>query len=80
MSFVLEKHQRFVVEAVSAYQAKIVEVEGDLRLRAMSNDTSAAELRLLQRLKDECSAILYRYDGLSEGFKAAVGPIDVAAE
>jgi hypothetical protein len=80
MSFVLQKHQRHVVETVVAYEARIGEIEADIRLRAMSNDTSMAELRLLQRLKDECTALLYRYQGLNEGFKAMVGPIDVAAE
>ena len=80
MSFVLQKHQRHVLEAVAAYEARLVEIEADIRLRAMSNDTSMAELSLLQRLKDECSSILYRYQGLNEAFKATVGPIDVAAE
>jgi|GEM_PF-3987778 len=80
MSFVLQKHQLHVVETVAAYEAKIAEIEADIRLRAMSNDTSLAELRLLQRLKDECLAILYRYQGLNEAFQALVGPIDVAAE
>ncbi|WP_395517485.1 hypothetical protein [Pseudorhizobium flavum] len=80
MSFVLQKHQLHVVEAVSAYQAKIIEIEADIRLRAMSNDTSVEELRLLHRLKDECSAILYRFEGLNEGFKALTGDIGIAAE
>lgn len=80
MSFVLQKYQKHVVSTVSAHQAMIREVEGDIRLRAMSNDTNIAELRLLQRLKDECSALLYRYQGLNEGFKCVLGSIDVAAE
>ena len=80
MSFVLQKHQQHVVETMAAYQAKIAEIEGDIRMRAMSNDTNFAELRLLQRLKDECSAILYRYENLNEGFKAIVGDISIAAE
>lgn len=80
MSFVLQKHQRHVIETVAAYEARIIEIEADIRLRAMSNDTSMAELRLLQRLKDECTALLYRYRGLDEGFKAMVGSIDLATE
>ena len=80
MSFVLQKHQLHVVEAVSACRAKIIEIEADIRLRAMSNDATIEEIRLLQRLKDECSANLYRYEGLKEGFNAMLGSIGVAAE
>lgn len=80
MSFVLQKHQRHVKETVALYEAKIAEIEIDIRLRAMSNDTSLEELRLLQRLKEECSALLYRYQGLEEGFKAVVGATNVPAE
>ncbi|MCF6371069.1 hypothetical protein [Rhizobium halophilum] len=80
MSFVLQKHQRHVVETVAAYEARIVEIEADIRLRAMSNDINIAELRLLHRLKEECSGVLYRYQGLNEGFKALVGDASVAAE
>ncbi|KEQ02857.1 hypothetical protein [Pseudorhizobium pelagicum] len=79
MSFVLQKHQLYVAEALSAYQARITEIEADIRLRAMSNDTSGPELRLLQRLKDELFEILYCYQGLSEGFKAVVGDVNLAA-
>lgn len=80
MSFVLQKHQLHIRDTISAYRAKINEIEADIRLRAMSNDTTIEELRLLQRLKDECSVLLYRFEGLDEAFKAIFGDIGVAAE
>lgn len=80
MSFVLQKHQLRVLETMVAYQAKIAEIEADIRLRAMSNNTTAEELRLLGRFKDELSAILYRYQGLNEAFTAVIGDARLAAE
>jgi predicted neuraminidase len=80
MSFVLQKHQHYVVDTVVAYQAKLAEIEGDIRLRAMSNDTGDVELSLLRRLKEECAATLYRYQNLKEAFKAVVGEQGVATE
>ena len=72
MSFVLQKHQQHVIEAVASYSAKILEIEGDLRVRAMSNDVRNTEIALLQRLKEESAAILYRYENLREAFKPLV--------
>jgi hypothetical protein len=80
MSFILHKHRLHVAESISAYSAKITEIETDIRMRAMSNSATAEELRLLQRFKDELSAILYRYQGLNEGFNAAIGETSIAAE
>lgn len=80
MSFVLEKHRLHVVETVAAFKEKIAEIEGDIRIRSMSNDTSDVEIRILRRLKEECSTVLYQYEGLNEGFKALLGPVDIAAE
>ncbi|MCF6370873.1 hypothetical protein [Rhizobium halophilum] len=80
MSFILQKHQRHVLETVAAYEARIIEIDANIRLRSMSNDTNIGELRLLHRLKEECSGLLYRYQGLNEGFKALVGDASVAAE
>ncbi|MCJ8520954.1 hypothetical protein ABID21_004021 [Pseudorhizobium tarimense] len=79
MSFVLQKHQHYVLDTVSAYQAKVEEIESDIRLRAMSNNAPDAELALLKRLKEECAAGLYRYQNLKEAFKAVVvGESDLA--
>lgn len=80
MSFILQKHQQHVVSTVIHCKAKIQEIEADIRVRAMSNSTSVEELRLLVRLREECTAVLYRYQGLSEGFKAMIGDISEAAE
>jgi hypothetical protein len=80
MSLVLEKHRHHVLESVSAYKAKIAEIEGDIRLKAISNDTSDTEIRILQRLKDECITVMYQYEGLNEAFEALLGPVDIAAE
>ncbi len=71
MSLILQKHQQNVLDMVAALQAKISEIETDIRTRAMANSTSDCELRLLHRLKDEYSSNLYRYQGINEGFKAA---------
>lgn len=75
MSFVLLKHQQHVIKAVADYKAKISEIEADIRLRAMSNDVSRAELALLRRLKQESAQTLYRYQNLCEAFKAVVDPL-----
>jgi hypothetical protein len=80
MSFVLQKQQRNVLNAVDAYQAEIAEIEGHLRLRAMANDVSDRELDLLRRLKDEKSQMLYRYENLREAFKALLDDSAIAAE
>jgi hypothetical protein len=80
MSFVLQKHQRYVLDTVFAYQEKLDEIESDIRLRAMSNDTRDVELALLRRLKEECSATLYRYQNLKEAFKAVVGDTGAGTE
>ena len=70
MSLILQKHQQNVLDAVAALQARISEIETDIRMRAMANSTSDCELRLLHRLKEEYSSNLYRYQGISEAFKA----------
>ena len=80
MSLVLRKHQQRIDAAVLGYQAAISEIEGDIRLRAMSNDATDAELALLQRLKDEKVQMLYRYENLREAFKAILGDMSATAE
>ena len=70
MSLILQKHQQNVLDVVAALQARISEIETDIRMRAMANSTSDCELRLLHRLKEEYSSNLYRYQGISEAFKA----------
>lgn len=70
MNLILRKHQQSVLDTVAALQARISEIETDIRLRAMANSTSECELRLLHRLRDEYSSNLCRYQGISEGFKA----------
>jgi hypothetical protein len=80
MSLVLEKYQQQIASAVAAYRAEIDDVEVHLRLRAMANDSSDAEIRLLQRLKAEKAEVLYRYKNLSEAFKAVLGDTSMAAE
>lgn len=70
MSLILRKHQQHVLDTAAALQARISEIETDIRMRAMANDTSDCELRLLHRLKDEYSSNLCRYQGISEGSKA----------
>jgi hypothetical protein len=80
MSFVLQKHQQQVLDAVQAYRSEIEEIEAHVRMRAMSNNVSDSELALLRRLKDEKSQILYRYENLVEAFKAVLGDINLAAE
>ncbi|TKT42804.1 hypothetical protein [Rhizobium sp. LC145] len=79
MSLVLRKHQQRIDAAVLGYQAAISEIEGDLRLRAMSNDATDAELALLQRLKSEKAQMLHRYENLREAFKAIFGDIGTEA-
>lgn len=83
MSLILRKHQQNVLDTVAALQARISEIETDIRMRAMANSTSDCELRLLHRLKDEYSSNLCRYEGISEGFKAvsreAEGLFDMSA-
>ena len=80
MSLVLRKHEQRVAAAVLGYKAAISEIEGDLRLRAMSNDVSNQELALLQRLKDEKVQMLYRYENLREAFKAILGDMSATSE
>jgi small-conductance mechanosensitive channel len=80
MSLVLQKYQQQIDRAVAAYRSEIDDVEVHLRLRAMANDTSDAEIRLLQRLKDEKAEVLYRYKNLSQAFKAVLGDPNMAAE
>lgn len=70
MSLILQRHHNNVIEAVSAYRSSLDEIEAHLRMRAMSNDASSAELALLRRLKDEKASILRRYENLEEAFKA----------
>jgi hypothetical protein len=80
MSFVLQEHQQRVSRAVETYRSEIVEIEGHLRLRAMANNCTDAELLLLHRLKQEKAAMLERYSNLSEAFKAILGSPGIAAE
>lgn len=80
MSLVLRKHQERVAAAVLEYQAAISEIEGDIRLRAMSNDVTDAELVLLQRLKNEKAQMLHRYENLREAFRAILGDMSATAE
>lgn len=76
MSLILQKHQQNVLDTIAALQAKISEIETDMRIRAMANSTSDCELRLLQRLKDEYHSNLCRYQGINEGFKAVTRQVD----
>jgi hypothetical protein len=80
MSFVLQRHQQRVIDAIVECRSVIDEIEGHIRLRAMSNDASAAELALLKRLKEEMTQSLYRYENLKEAFKAILGNLSIAAE
>ena len=80
MSFVLQEHQQRVSRAVETYRSEIVEIEGHLRLRAMANNCTDAELLLLHRLKQEKAVMLERYSNLNEAFKAILGSPGVAAE
>jgi hypothetical protein len=80
MSFVLQEHQQRVSRAVESYRSEIIEIEGHLRLRAMANNCTNAELLLLHRLKEEKAAILNRYTNLNEAFKAVLGSPSIAAE
>jgi hypothetical protein len=68
-----------VTSAVDAYRSETIEIEAHLRIRAMANDASDAEL-LLQRLKEEKAEVLYRYKNLSQAFKAVLGDTSMAAE
>lgn len=70
MSLVLDKHQARIEWEVHTYRERIKEVEGDLRLRAMTQSSTGHELALLQRLKDEYGQILYVYENLSEAIRA----------
>ncbi|MGV1822557.1 hypothetical protein G6L32_25615 [Agrobacterium tumefaciens] len=80
MSLILQRHHKNVQDAASAYRLSLDEIEGHLRIRAMSNDASPAELALLMRLKDEKAAILRRYENLGEAFKALIQISGMAAE
>lgn len=80
MSLILQRHHKIVIEAVSAYRSSLDEIEAHLRMRAMSNDASFAELALLRRLKDEKASILRRYENLEEAFKAIAQSNAVAVE
>jgi hypothetical protein len=80
MSFVLQEHQQRVSRAVETYRLEIIEIEGHLRVRAMANNCTDAELLLLQRLKDEKAAILNHYTNLNEAFRAVIGSPSLAAE
>lgn len=80
MSLILQRHHNDVIEAVSAYRSSLEEIESHLRMRAMSNDASSAELALLRRLKDEKASMLRRYENLSEAFKALPRKSTIAAE
>lgn len=80
MSLILQRQHNNVIEAVSAYRSSLEEIESHLRIRAMSNDASSAELALLRRLKDEKASMLRRYENLSEAFKALPRKNTIAAE
>ncbi len=80
VSFVLEKHRERLLEEIAACEMAIREIEADLRLRAMSNDTDDRELALLRRLKIEKAESLYRCLNLREAFIALLGENDMAAE
>lgn len=80
MSLILQRHHSNVIEAESAYRSSLDEIESHLRMRAMSNDASSAELALLRRLKDEKTSILRRYENLEEAFKAQPLKYTIAGE
>jgi hypothetical protein len=80
VSFVLEKHWERLLKEIAACEIAIREIETDLRLRAMSNDTDDRELALLRRLKVEKADLLYRCLNLKEAFIAMLGENDIAAE
>ena len=80
MSFVLEKHWERLLEEIAACEMAIREIETDLRLRAMSNDTNESELALLRRLKVEEAESLYRRLNLKEAFIALQDDNAIAAE
>lgn len=80
MSFVLEKHWERLLKEIAACEMAVREIETDLRLRAMSNDTDDRELAFLRRLKNEKVELLYRCQNLREAFIALLGDNDIAAE
>jgi len=80
VSFVLEKHWERLLEEIAACEMAIREIETDLRLRAMSNDTNESELALLRRLKVEEAESLYRRLNLKEAFIALQDDNAIAAE
>ncbi|WP_112500356.1 hypothetical protein [Agrobacterium sp. lyk4-40-TYG-31] len=80
MSLVLQLHHKNVLEAAAAYRSSVDEIEAHLRIRAMSNDASSAELALLRRLKDEKASILRQYENLLEAFAVVADTSIIAAE
>ncbi|MGV1873080.1 hypothetical protein [Agrobacterium rosae] len=80
MSLILQLHHKSVLEAVAAYRSSVDEIEAHLRIRAMSNGASSAELALLRRLKDEKTSILRQYENLREAFEVVVLSGVLAAE
>ena len=80
MSLVLQLHHKNVLEAAAAYRSSVDEIEAHLRIRAMSNDASSAELALLRRLKDEKASILRQYENIAEAFAVLAHRSVIAAQ
>lgn len=80
MSLILQLHHKSVLEAAAAYRSSVDEIEAHLRIRAMSNDASSAELALLKRLKDEKTSILRQYENIAEAFAVLAHRSVIAAE